>query len=265
MALCPLGGGAELYYETHGSGRPVVLVPGLGGVATFWARHLPALTPHFQVVMYDHRGCGRSSHDRVTPYSVDRMAHDVLALMDHLGIAHTHFIGHSTGGAIGQVLALDHPERIDRLFLSATWSHADAYFRQLFESRLAMLEHVGPDAYGRLGALFFYNPAYFRDHVAEMEAAQAASTIPATPPEIVAARIRALLAFDRAAALPNIRHRTMVACARDDVITPAYFSQTIAAAIPDARLHVVPDGGHFYNHVRPGEFERLAIDFLTAS
>lgn len=264
MPLCPLGAGVELYYETHGSGPPLVLVPGLGGVGAFWARHLPALTPHFTVVMYDHRGCGRSSHDRRTPYSIEQMAADVLALMDHLKLDRVHYIGHSTGGAIGQVLALDHPQRIDRLFLSATWSHGDAYFRQLFECRLTLLEKAGVEAYNRLGALFFYSPDYFRTHAATLEATQAASTIPATPAEITASRIRALLAYDRAASLPRIRHRTLVACARDDVVTPAYFSQEIAAAIPDARLHLLPSGGHFYNHVRPREFERLALDFFTA-
>ncbi len=262
MSLLQLRGGGTLFYETHGSGPALLLVPGLGGVANFWQRHVEAFARHFTVVLHDHRGCGRSSHGPGA-HSVGQMAGDVLQLMDGLGIAKAHLIGHSTGGAIGQTLALDASERLDRLVLSATWTAADGYFRRLFDTRAEALAGLGKEFYGRLGNLVLYPPWWLAANAAALEAAQAASAIPATPDETVLARIAAIVAFDRHAELSRITHPTLVMAARDDAVTPAYFSETLAREIPQARLALLPTGGHFYNHVLPAEFERGVLDFLT--
>lgn len=259
MPQLKLRDGEPLYYETHGKGPALLLVAGLGGVANFWQRHVEALAGRFTVVLHDHRGCGRSAHSRID-YSVEQMAHDVLALMDGLGIARAHYVGHSTGGAIGQILALEHPSRIDRLVLSATWTAADPYMRRLFDLRAEALEKLGGGFYGRLGQLMLYPPWWLAQNFASLDSAQA---VPATPDAITLSRIAAIMRFDRAKDLPRIAHRTLVSCARDDAVTPFYFSETLARAIPDARLVMFPTGGHFYNHVVAAEFERMVLEFLT--
>src|SRR5678815_618824 len=96
-------GGDDLYYEAHGDGPPLMLVSGLNGVASFWAKQVPVLAKSFRVILHDHRGTGQSTHSRMS-YSVDQMATDVLALMDALHVESAHLAGHSTGGAIGQTL-----------------------------------------------------------------------------------------------------------------------------------------------------------------
>jgi aminoacrylate hydrolase len=256
-----LADGDLLYYEKHGAGPALLLVPGLGGVATFWQRHVEALSRYFTVVLHDHRGCGRSTHSRIS-YSVDQMAGDVVALMDGLGIAKAHYVGHSTGGAIGQVLSLDHGGRIDRLVLSSTLAAADVYVKRLFDVRSEALEKLGAGFYSKLGNLVLYPPWWLAQNVAAVEAAQARSEIPATPSEIVNSRIAAVMRHDRTRDLPEIRHHTLITCARDDAVTPAYLSEALARAIPDARLVILPTGGHFYNHVYPAEFERMIVEFL---
>src|SRR5207245_2413513 len=123
-----------------------MLVPGLNGVGAFWARQVPDFARDFRVVVHDHRGTGQSTHSRIR-YSVEQMAADVLRLMDRLGIASAHVAGHSTGGAIGQVIAQDHPDRVQSLVLSATWPGPDPYFRRLFEARKQTLRASGMEAY----------------------------------------------------------------------------------------------------------------------
>ena len=108
--------GGELAYGVVGDGPPLVLVSGLSGVASFWDPLVPALAERRRVILHDHRGTGASSRCLI-PYSVDRMAADVLALMDHLGVARADVMGHSTGGAIGQTLAVEHADRVGRLVL----------------------------------------------------------------------------------------------------------------------------------------------------
>ena len=156
MPHVKLRDGAELYYEKHGNGPPLLLVPGLGGDGRWWGENVAKLAEQFTVVVHDHRGTGRSTLSTID-YSVAQMADDALQLIDALGFDKVHWCGHSTGGAMGQVLAIEHPERIDRLVLSATWAKTDAFFRRLFETRALMLKELGPVAYQksqRAGAQF---------------------------------------------------------------------------------------------------------------
>ncbi len=146
MPVLRLSDGEELYYEIHGQGPPLALISGLNGTGAFWTPHLPALGVRFTVVLHDHRGTGRSSPSRID-YSIDQMADDVLQLLDHLEIHEARLVGHSTGGAICQTLAIERPERVARMVLSATWTATDAYFRRLFEVRSDTLRALGPEGY----------------------------------------------------------------------------------------------------------------------
>ena len=259
-----LSDGAELYYEIHGSGPPLFLVPGLGGDGRFWTEHLPALAEKFTVVVHDHRGTARSTLSRID-YSVAQMADDVLQLIDGLGFAKVHWCGHSTGGAMGQVLAIEHPERIDRLVLSATWAKTDAFFRRLFEVRALTLKALGPAAYLKASALALNMPSWVRDHDAELLAAEARADETVPVPEIVLSRIAAIVAHDRRAELQRVRAPTLAICARDDMVTPLYFTEELVRLIPGARAYVLPDGGHFYPVVHGEEFRRVTTSFLLRS
>ena len=141
-------GDCSLNYEEQGSGEPLLLVPGLGGAYAGFAPIVPALAKHYRVIMHDHRGTGGSDKTLMT-YSVDQMADDVIKLMDALKIDSAHYLGHSTGGAMGQTLAIKQPSRLKKLVLSATWTHNDAHFSRVFEARHALLKHLGPAAYTR--------------------------------------------------------------------------------------------------------------------
>ena len=168
MPHLKLRDGAELYYERHGSGPALFMVPGLGGDSRFWDAHVPELSRHFTVVLHDHRGTARSSLSKIE-YSVEQMADDALQLIDGLGFDKVHWCGHSTGGAMGQVLAIEHAPRIDRLVLSATWAKTDAFFRRLFEVRALMLRELGPEAYTKSSALALNMPSWIRDHDADLD------------------------------------------------------------------------------------------------
>ena len=133
--------GAKLYWETEGSGPPLALAAGLGGSAAWWEPNRAALAKHFTLLLIDQRGTGRSS--RVKVKSVEQMAADLVAVMDEAGIASAHFLGHSTGGAIGVAAALDHPGRLKSLLLYASTTHGDAYRRRIFELRRRVYEALG--------------------------------------------------------------------------------------------------------------------------
>ncbi len=255
--------GNRLHFELRGDGPPLALIAGLGGVATFWEPHVGELARRFRVVLHDHRGTGRSDRP-VQAYSVEQMTADLVELLDALDIERVHVVGHSTGGAIGQALAIDHPSRVGRLVLSATWTRADAYFRRLFETRSAIFQRLGAEAYTRISTLLLWTPEWIRDHPEAVDAAVEQAPALLTPPEILPARIRALLAFDRRDELARIGAPTLVIGARDDMITPYYYSEELAALIPDARLVTFSTGGHFFPITHAEEYRLAVVDFLTA-
>lgn len=259
MPYAPIPGG-KLYFETSGSGPPLLLVPGLAGSARFWRLQAPALAERFTVIVHDHRGVDRSSRDDIA-YSIEQMAGDVLALMDHLGVERAALIGQSTGGAIGQHLAAVHPQRISRLVLSSTWTHADPYFRRQFELRRDLLLAGRLDLYTRAGSLLLYPPEWLVRHEAEIAQAEARAIADASP-AILLSRVEALLRFDGRALAPRIGCPTQVIAALDDRVTPAYFAGALARAIPAARLVLLESGGHFLPLLEAERYAGIVLRFL---
>jgi aminoacrylate hydrolase len=254
-------GDADIFYEEKGQGPPLMLVPGLAGQGAFWLSQVPDFSRDFRVIVHDHRGAGRSTHSPIR-YSVEQMADDTLRLMDALGIVSAHFVGHSTGGAIGQVIATEHPERLQSLVLSATWAGPDPFFRRLFESRKQTLLDSGVEAYLRASVLFQATPRWVSEHdefITDLHRVTAAGY---PPVEVVASRIDAILRHDRRGRLRQIRVPTLVIVARDDMITPPFYSEELAGAIPDAKLVVLESGGHFVPAINAQPYNEAVGAFL---
>jgi pimeloyl-ACP methyl ester carboxylesterase len=127
----PAAGGAErvragqrhqVWYASFGTkearGEPVILLHGGLANANYWGNQVKALQSRYRVIVMDSRGHGRSSRDD-KPYGYDLMASDVLALMDFLKIPKAAIIGWSDGAIIGLDIALNHPERLTKLFAFA--------------------------------------------------------------------------------------------------------------------------------------------------
>lgn len=263
MPFAPLPDGDQIYYETHGEGPPLLIVTGLGGRAGFWHGHLPQLTPHFQVILHDHRGCGQSNLTHME-YSVEQMADDVAALLGHLGISGASFIGHSTGGAIGQALALDHPGSVSRLMLASSWAGQDPFFNELFRSRKRMILELGPDEYVRTLSIIGYPPDWLRENPSITLQPDPKDVEIAVPDvECFAARMDAIMRFDRRADVGQIGIPTLVSCAEDDMVTPKHLSAELARLIPGAELDMIPTGGHFYPMTRKETFVTQIVQFLT--
>ncbi len=167
MPIAVAADGCALHYDRSGSGPAVVLIPGLGGDGRFWAGVVARLAERFDLIVVDHRGAGRSARP-AGPYSIDLIARDMLSVLDAEGCAAAHLVGHSTGGAIVQSLALDAPERVRSLVISGSWDRPDARFRALFEARAALLDAGLAAAYQQLTHVFGFDPAWMDAHAAEL-------------------------------------------------------------------------------------------------
>lgn len=258
-----------LHYELHGgpvAGREVVLLSsGLGGSGTYWAPQMQALTERWPVVLYDHRGAGRSDHELPADYGVAHMAQDMVRIMDALGLARVHVVGHALGGNAGLALALDAPDRLGKLAVVNGWSRPDPHLRRCFAARLRLLEDSGPEAYVHAQPLFLYPADWISRHDARLTAEEPQHVADLPPRAVMRARIQALLAFDIDARLEEITHRVLVSCSADDMLVPARCSQRMAARLPDADFQMVAWGGHGFTVTDPETFNEGLIKFLEGA
>ena len=113
--------GTDLYYEDHGEGEAIVLIPSTGFSCEVWKPSQMPLARSAQLVIHDPRGCGRSRAAQ-SVYTINQMSNDVVALLDHLKIPAAHIVGHSMGGRIGLETALNFPGRVKSLIMAASGS-----------------------------------------------------------------------------------------------------------------------------------------------
>ena len=116
--------GIEMYYAVYGKGPPVLLIHGGLGYADIWGGQVADLSKDHTVIVADSRGHGRSTRN-ADPYSYDLMSSDYLALLDYLKIDKVALVGWSDGGIIGLDIAINHPERLTKVFAHAANSKVD--------------------------------------------------------------------------------------------------------------------------------------------
>ncbi|MEO0463867.1 MAG: alpha/beta fold hydrolase [Pseudomonadota bacterium] len=256
-------GDAEIHTEITGSGPDLLLVAGLGGRGAFWHRQVQAFAKDFRVITFDHRGCGESTPDKVV-YGAEHMAKDVLALMDAMGIESAALVGHSTGGAIGQHIALRAPERLTRLVLSCSWAGPDTYLTELFRTRREILVSCGPLAYLTMGTYLAMPSRHLQPQMksARQFMEERLAAFPGL--EVELSRINAVYTHDLRSRLHEITVPCFCIGAMDDQITPPGFTQEMAQLIPGAQEHLLDHGGHFCPIVVTEDYNPRVLEFLTA-
>lgn len=257
---------AGLYWEECGraDGPALILSPGLGGSAAYWAPNLDALAAGHRLILYDHRGTGRSDRALPAGLGVDDMADDVIALMDGLGLASAGLIGHAAGGVIGLSIAARFPDRLDRLVIVNGWAAPDPHFARCMETRLALLRGSGVRAFVRAQPIFLYPARWITANIARLEAEEAGQIEHFQGEANVAARIAALAAFDLAALPGPVATPALLIAAEDDMLVPDICSERLAEALPNAQLEFML-GGHACNVAEPAIFDKIVCAWLAGA
>jgi pimeloyl-ACP methyl ester carboxylesterase len=235
--------GVRLWYERWGQGSdsPVLLLHGGLANSNYFGLLIPALLArHYQVIAVDSRGHGRSTRD-AKPYSYELMAQDVLALLDHLGVRRVSIVGWSDGGIVGLVLAIDHADRVDRLY--AFGSNADtsgaiegcekdpvfaAYIARTEQeySRLSPTPDQWDDFSDAIGKMWATQPAFSREQ------------------------------------LHSIQMPVAIADGEHDECIKAEHTRYMASTIPGAQLAILPGLSHFAFLQDPRAASASVLSFL---
>lgn len=259
-----LDGRTRLYWESAGSGDPVLLIHGLGLSGGAWWRTVDALAPSMRVVTFDHRGIGQSA-SAIRAYTTEAMADDAVSILDALAIDRVHVYGFSLGGMVAQQVVLRHPERVQSLVLGGTHSGGRrtglpgpdviAFFlrRAKMPSEEAAWASV-PYNYGPRSR------AEQVDRIAEdiERRLQNPFNEQAYQAQLVAASLHNC--YGR---LERIRVPTLVVHGARDRIIPVANAHRTAERVPGAELKILEDAGHLYPSEQPGADEAIGKFFAA--
>jgi len=260
-------GELEVYYEVTGTGRPLVMIMGLGANAGWWGSGvIQALSRDFRVIVFDNRDAGRT-RGPAHPYSIRDMAEDTVGLMDALGLEKACILGLSMGGMIAQELALGHPERVERLVLGCTTPGlkrgvppAPGVMRLLaVESRGHSLRHALALAGATVAISWLLTHLHLVPRLWRM------TLLHPTSPEGYLRQLQAISEFDVSDRLPTLRVPTLVLHGTLDVLLPPENGRLLAELIPGARLVLFKGAAHGLNLERPRQFIREVREFLLGS
>jgi pimeloyl-ACP methyl ester carboxylesterase len=257
----------RLHYEVAGHGEPLLMVMGLGGSSAGWAPEVvTALADSFHTIIYDNRGTGQSDKPDV-PYSLEMFAADAVAILDDLNIGRTHLFGVSMGGMIAQEIALRYGSRLQTLTLGCTTcggKNAVPPPPESIKLLTAPREGLSDEELIRRGWPLAYTAEYIKSHRAALEASIPRLLVNPTPTFIFKRHLDAtygLKTYDR---LPQITTPTLVITGAKDVLIPARNSEILAARIPGAKLHIIPNAAHaFFNEARE-EFLKEFVPFAKS-
>ena len=254
-----------LYYEEAGEGEPLLMVMGLGTDHLGWILQVPEFSKHFRVITFDNRDVGQSKQAD-GPYEVADMAHDALALADHLELDSFHLLGMSMGGAIAQEMALTAQERLRTLTLVVTFAGGGdwALERARLWSEIRGLIDDGTHLDWLL--LFGMSEQFY----ASPEAVEYSKELMrANPhPQSAEAFQRQVQASGRHEArdrLAQIAVPTHVIGAEHDTLVPVWKSKEIAELIPGATYSEMSRAPHALNMERAQEFNELVLGWLRST
>src|SRR5436305_11555956 len=217
MPMIDAGDGCMLNVSVEGrdGGPTLKLSNWLGCTLQMWEPQMAALTKAFRVVRYDRRGHGKSSVPS-GPYSMERFGKDVLAILDDLNIAKTHWCGLSMGGMVGQWLGANAPDLFDRIILSNTACYYPDPTNWL--NRIKAVKQGGLAAVADT-VIAGWLTAEFREREPEITARMKAM-LTATPVTGYVACCEALSTLDQRALLPRVKSPTLVIAGRQAPARP---------------------------------------------
>lgn len=239
-------------YRIEGDGeRVLVLCGSLGSTLEMWEPQLPALSSQFRVLRYDHPGHGDSP--LLETRTVTALANELLKLLDELGVARFSLCGLSLGGAVAMRLALDVPERVERLLLASTSARFGT--PESWQERADTVRSEGVEAVAHAQLERWFTPGF-------ADVRRYRRMLLSTPAEGYARCCEAVRDWDARGTLGAISTATLAIAGADDPATPPDDLRGIVEEISGAQLLVLDDARHLLNVERADEFNEAALAHL---
>lgn len=254
----------NMYYTSTGSGHPVLLIPGVGYGAWFWERVSARLVDSYHVIAPDPRGAGQSDKP-AGPYTLNMLVADYAGLLDALKVRGAFVIGHGLGAYLAQSMALERPELVAKLVLCAGTFGGPNALPATEEAVQIMSDREGePIDVIRRNVAVTVGPGFPEAQPDLFQELIEYRLSGAVPPHCYQAQARAnaataLDANSLEERLNEIAVPTLILFGEADSITPPANAELMAARLPDARVTILPGGGHLF----PLEMPQETLDAIT--
>lgn len=254
----------NIHYEIIGEGEPLVLLMGLGAHGQKWKPHSDAYKKHYRCILIDNRGAGQSDKPEMDSYTTEIMADDTISVLDKLKIEKAHFHGISMGGAICQIIAAKHPERVRSIILTSTFAKTDNYFIRALEILRDSVGILDGKTFSRLCQYMIYSSQYHRSNLQDMLDAERKDEEDPFPMPAYAyrAQCNACIAHNALPLLEQISAPVLVAAGDSDLFVSMDATMQLVNGIKNAELYLCKGGGHVHHFERPDEFNKVTLDFL---
>lgn len=222
--------GVKLYYEIYGEGEPVLMIHGNGGSFICFANQVVDFSKYFKVILVDCRGRGNSSYQKGVELTFDLQVEDISLFLEKLNIPKTNIVGWSDGGIIGLLLAIKHPEKVDKLVTSGANIFPDgALHQEDLKKWTADLEQNNKNHENDL-AIDLNNLDYKYPNLKFTD-------------------------------LNVIKSKALIMAGDHDEIKLEH-TLKIFESIPDAQLAILPNSSHFLPEKSTKLFNEIVLDFL---
>jgi len=225
--------GIRMYYETYGSGQPLLFIHGNGGSIDNFSNQIPYFKSRYKVIVADSRAQGKSV-DPGDSLSYEMMADDLSALLDSLHIDSCYVVGWSDGGINGLLLAMRHPEKVKKLAVTGA--------------------NLWPDTTA-VDPFVYHEVMKYNDSIAKLPASPTLSTM---------RKLGHLLSYEphiTTTELATIQCPTLVIGGDHDVLLPKH-TLLIAESIPKSYLWILPNSGHSTPVTYKDQFNAVVLDFF---
>lgn len=260
--------GLRLHYGEVGSGPCVILLHGTGPGATAWSsfqHNVEQLSAHMRVVLLDLPRFGKSDKITVDQPRLTFLSGVVRDFMDAIGVTSAHIIGNSMGGQTAMKLAIDSPERVDRLVLIGPAAVGHSLFTPMPTEAgklIARYYRDGGPSLEKMRTLLTalaYDPAFVTEEVVQQRYAASAA-----PDVLEVNRGEHWVRQSLEEELEQLAAPTLLVWGQDDRATALDIGLLLLKRLPDARLHVFGRCGHWAQAEHATEFNRISVDFLLA-
>ncbi len=263
MTFVRAGDGTRLHYQVTGrpGAPPVLFIQGLGASKSGWILQRLATAPWYQAVALDNRGAGRSDKPHGV-YSLEQMADDAIAVLDHAGVETAHVVGASMGGVISQILAVKYPERTRSVTLACTAAANWPWREELLAEWRDTALRRGMGEMSAEAARWVIGPRSLRRYFPAI--GWLGPLALTRPHHSFAGQVDAILdaPVEFADRLEEIDVPVLVLVGNQDVLTPRADSEDLVERIPTAELVVISGAAHGFMVEHATTFNRVLMEFL---
>jgi 3-oxoadipate enol-lactonase len=259
-------GDINVYYETTGSGEPLVLIPYLAADQACYAFQVADYAKQFTCISVDLRGAGLTDKPAGT-YTTELFADDIARFMDAIGVERAHVTGLSLGAAVGMWLAAKYPHKVLTLSLHSAWPKTDPFLIAAVDGWRLIAKALDSVPEMIIKGIFpwCFTPELYAakpDYIDSLSAF--VRSRPVQPLDAFMRQSGAVVAHDALAQLARITAPTQITFGRHDVVTSTRFAEPLKNGIKNSELVVFEDCAHAPIYENVAEFNSRTLGFLKA-